>query len=179
MTRKTPSDEVDHRQLRLARNEGDAYHASLQYMIEQVAHTGGTQQVKDMIIGFAQEPAEGLYLMNAEETLEWTEPGEENCHLEVTVLDAEDHRFVPYCDVSVSLFDANDVEHGPFDIPFIWHPGLHHYGRNITLPSDGTYDLHIHVDAPAFNRHDKENGKRYTTPVEVVFENVDITTGQD
>lgn len=175
---KHPSDEADERQLELARGKGDAYREALEYLIHEVAHAGGMQAVKDVVIGFAQEDAEGLYVDNAEGELTWREPDGENCHIEVAVMDADDNRFIPYLDVQVTLFGENDTEYGPYEIPFVWHPGLYHYGRNIKLPGDGTYDVHIRVTPPTFERHDHKNGNRYTRPAEATFQNVTIITGQ-
>ena len=61
---------------------------------------------------------------------------------------------------------------------FLWHPGLFHYGANVTLPGDGEYDVRVHVDPPSSHRHDEENGDRYTDPVDVTFEHVAVETGQ-
>lgn len=61
---------------------------------------------------------------------------------------------------------------------FLWHPWLYHYGRNWTVPRDGTYGLRVRIEPPDFPRHDKENGLRYREPVEVVFDGVHIETGQ-
>ncbi|MFH5799306.1 iron transporter [Haladaptatus sp. CMAA 1911] len=102
----------------------------------------------------------------------------ENCHLEVVVADREDHRFVPYCGVSVVL-ERDGEQFGPFDLSFLWHPGVYHYGGNVTVPTDGTYDMHVTIEPPEFHRHDKQNGDRYGETVEVTFEAIDIETGQD
>ncbi|WP_433626398.1 iron transporter [Halomicrococcus sp. NG-SE-24] len=64
-------------------------------------------------------------------------------------------------------------------MPFVWHPGLHHYGKNVEVPGDGSYDVHVEIDAPAFMRHDETNGDRYAESVSVTFEGVDVETGQD
>lgn len=172
-----PSDEADQKQLDLAKQEGKTYFESLQYMANHVADTGDTQRAGDYIVGYAQEEAEGLYHLR-DGALEWVEPDEENCHIEVAVLDAADHRFIPGLDIEATLFDADDNEVATFDCPFLWHPGLYHYGRNVKVPGDGTYTLRIHVAAPTFPRHDKVNGKRYAEPVDVEFSGIQIKTGQ-
>ena len=173
-----PSDEADQKQLQMAKQEGEAYSKSLHYMANEVAHTGDTQRAGDYIIGFAQEEAEGLYHLRDGE-LEWVEPDAENCHIEVAVLDATDHRFIPHLDIEATLLDAAGDEVTTFDCPFLWHPGLYHYGRNVTVPGDGTYTLRIRIAAPTFHRHDKTNGKRYAEPVEVEFSDISIKVGQD
>lgn len=42
----------------------------------------------------------------------------------------------------------------------------------------GEYTLRVHIDAPAFPRHDKSNGQRYVDPVTIAFTGVKIKTGQ-
>jgi uncharacterized protein involved in high-affinity Fe2+ transport len=177
MNETTTSDEVDERQLEVANAEGEAYTRALNYMIAEVAETGGMRAVNDYVVGFAQEEAEGMYAPRDDGGLEWTEPDAENCHLEVAVADDDDGRFVPGLTVRATLDPADGEAVGPFEVPFIWHPGLHHYGRNVEVPGDGEYDITIDVEPPSFMRHDEANGDRYSDPVEVTFEDVEIETG--
>ena len=178
-TTMEPSDEADERQLELAREEGDAYGRALQYMMEEVAETGGTTEAGDFRVGFAQEEAEGMYHPR-EDGLEWVEPDEdENCHLEVAVADAADGRFVPELDVRATLVPEEGSEVGPVEVPYVWHPSLHHYGVNLSLPEDGTYTIRIEVDPPEFPRHDEENGDRYADGATVEFEDVEVETGRE
>jgi hypothetical protein len=172
-----PSEEAESPQIRMARDEGKAYQASLAYMANKVAVGGGaTQRSGDYIVAYAEEKAEGLYSLQ-DARLEWREPRAENAHLEVSVSDASDGRFIPYLKIQATLTAPDGRTLGPFDMPFVWHPGLYHYGRNIVTPGDGTYAIHIHIAPPEFQRHDKENGRRYTRPVDVVFRNVAFKTG--
>lgn len=175
-----PSDEADRKQLDMARAEGDAYQASLRYMAEEVADSGGTQRAGDYIVGYAQERAEGMYMLKSEGKLEWTEPDTENCHIEISVSDAGDHRFIPYLKIKASLKPADGGRKiGPFEVPFLWHPGLYHYGRNIKVPGDGKYTLTVTIKPPAFMRHDKTNGLRYADTVEVEFRDIMIKSGKE
>ena len=64
-------------------------------------------------------------------------------------------------------------------VPFIWHPGLYHYGINLKLPGDGVYGVKVEVAPPDFMRHDKSNGRRYQTPVTVEFKSFAIKTGKE
>lgn len=173
-----PSDEADRKQLELARQEGGKYLASLEYMANEVADNGGKQRAGDFIVAFAQERAEGMYEMK-DGTLQWVAAEDyKNCHMEIAVLDATDHRFVPYLDITCTLMkDGEDpIEFKP---EFLWHPGLYHYGKDLTVPGDGTYDLHVAIAAPTFPRHDEVNGRRYGAPVEVTFEGIAVTTGRE
>lgn len=175
---KQPSDEVDLNQIQQSRTEGEAYQTSVTYMANSVANDGGTTEAGDYILGYAQEEAEPMYRLAGEGEFELTEPDGENCHLEVVVADRGDKRFVPYCDVSATL-ERDGEEHGPFELDFLWHPGVYHYGSNVEVPGDGTYDMHVTVEPPEFHRHDEQNGDRYGETVEVTFEDIDVETGQD
>ena len=109
--------------------------------------------------------------------LEWREPSEEeNCHLEVLIASAADGRFLPGLTVRATVEDDGGEGAGPAEIPFVWHPGVYHYGQNLSLPGDGTYTVTVKVEPAAFPRHDEQNGDRFADPVEVEFEDVNITT---
>jgi hypothetical protein len=177
--KKEPSDEADERQLELAQEEGEAYQRSLRYMSQDVANTGDMKAVDDFEVAFAQEEAEGMYHFRDGE-LEWVEPDEDdNCHLEVAVSDVADGRFVPALEVTATLESEGGEEVGPVELPFVWHPGLHHYGKNLQVPGDGTYTISVHVDPPTFPRHDEQNGNRYDEAVDVEFEDVHVETGRE
>lgn len=177
---KEVSEEMDERQQELADEEGDAYQASLRHMVEDVAHTGAITDAGDVQVAIAQEEAEGMYAPAGDGDLEWVEPDDdENCHLEVSVSDAADGRFVPGLDVTATLESEDGERVGPVDLPLLWHPGLYHYGANLSVPGDGSYDVRVQVDPPTFERHDEANGDRYAEPVDVTFEDVDVKTGQD
>ena len=156
-----PSDEADKKQLDMARQEGQAYHRSLLYMAQEVADSGAQQRAGDYIVAYAQERAEGMYLLRSEGELEWVEPSEENCHLEISVSDAGDQRFVPYLSIEAILIAHDGENIGPFDVPFVWHPGLYHYGCNIKVPGDGRYTLRVRISPPTFMRHEWPALRRY------------------
>ncbi|SMC79070.1 Fe2+ transport protein [Fulvimarina manganoxydans] len=173
-----PSDEADQNQLKMAKEEGAKYLASLDYMAEKVADTGGKMRAGDYIVAFAQERAEGMF-HRKDGKLEWIEaPSDMNCHMEIAVLDAADHRFIPYLDIDCTL-SLEGQEIVRFKPEFLWHPGLYHYGRDLKLPGDGVYDLSVKIAPPTFPRHDEKNGKRYADPVEVTFEKIRIETGHE
>lgn len=176
---ETPSEEADARQLELARREGAAYEQALRYMVHDVAHTGGEQRAGDYVIAFAQEKAEGMYVPSDDGSLAWQEPAPDaNCHLEVSVRDPADDRFIPGLTVHATVTGADGTGVGPVELPFLWHPGLFHYGGNIALPGDGTYSITVRVEAAPFPRHDRTNGKRYARAEEVTFTDVGIETGR-
>ena len=178
-TAEVPSDEADERQLKFAREEGAAYQRSLAYMIDEVANTGTKKRVGDYVVGVAQERAEGMYQLSDAGELVWSEPTEENCHIEVSVSDAADQRFIPSLEIEATLVSEGGETIGPFRVPFLWHPGLYHYGRNIKVPEDGRYTIEIAIAPAKFARHDKINGRRFGKPVNVEFPDIEIKAGRE
>ncbi|MGH2350517.1 MAG: iron transporter [Chloroflexota bacterium] len=170
------SDEANEGQLRLARAQGEAFQMAVQNMITAEAR-GAAQRAGDYLVGYAVEQAEGMYHLEDGE-LRWHDPTEENVHVEVVVQDGADGRFVPSLTVYATLLDGTGQEIGTHQQPFIWHPWLYHYGRNWRVPRDGEYTLRVRIEAPDFMRHDKANGRRFATPVEVEFAGVKLETGQ-
>nr|WP_240148917.1 iron transporter [Halorubellus sp. JP-L1] len=118
-----------------------------------------------------------MYASTGDGDLEWEEPDDENCHVEVAVCDGDDGRFLPELDVSVAVLDGDEAV-AEFEPQFLWHPGLHHYGDNVKIPGDGAYSIRVDVEPPGFERHDEENGDRYRDAVQVTFDDVQLTTGQ-
>jgi hypothetical protein len=64
------------------------------------------------------------------------------------------------------------------ELPFLWHPFLHHYGTNAAVPDEGPYRVSVRIAPAGFVRHDPVNGRRYAEPVEAHFENVGLTIGR-
>lgn len=171
------SDEASEAQLRLAREQGDAYGRALQMMTDEVAQDGGEQRSGDYRIVYAVEKAEGMYeLVDGE--LQWRGPGEDNLHVEVAVRDAADGRFVPALDVTATLTAPDGTELGTHELPMLWHPMLYHYGRNWRVPGPGEYRLRVHVEPPRFMRHDEVNGRRFQAPADIEFTGVTVDPGQ-
>lgn len=169
--------EADRTQLDLARAQGDAYGRALAHMAETVAEDGGTQEAGEYTIGYAVEEAEGMYEWTGD-GLRWRDPEDENVHLEVSVRDRADGRFVPGLRVTATLTAAGGERIGPAELPLLWHPMLYHYGRNLAAPADGQYTLTVHIDPPRFMRHDEVNGRRFAEPVDAEFRDVQVKRGQ-
>lgn len=165
-------------QLERAQAQGKAYGQALEYMAQEVAHDGGTKQAGEYIVGYAIEEAEGMYRFHDGE-LVWVNPDQENVHLEITVQDGADGRFVPAVAVTATLVTPSGQELGPFEQELVWHPMLYHYARNWIVPEDGEYTLRVHIDPPTFMRHDEVNGRRFTEPVDVEFTGVKIQRGAE
>ncbi len=90
---KTPpmkkSDEANEEQLQMALDQGQEYKTALDHMAKEEADDGGEVHIGDYIVAYAVEGAEGMYHMQ-KGILDWVEPGDENCHIEIAVRDAAD-----------------------------------------------------------------------------------------
>jgi hypothetical protein len=176
---KTPpmiaSDEATEDQLQLAREQGDMMGKALDHMITKVADDGQEKKAGDYLVGYAIEKAEGMYMMDDNGELQWHEPEEENIHVEVSVRDGADGRFIPCLTVHARLVDSEGNDAGMHKQPFIWHPWVFHYGRNWHVEKEGDYKLVVDIKAPDFHRHDKKNGKRFADDVNAVFSEVKIS----
>ncbi len=168
------TDEVTPDQMEAAKSQGAAYGAALQLMVERVASGGAEQRAGEYLVAYAVEEAEGMYAPS-DGALEWHEPDEENCHLEVSVRDAGDGRFVPGLTVSATIIDDEGHEIGTHEQPMLWHPMIYHYGRNWAVPGTGTYRVRVHIDPAPFMRHDRVNGRRFAEPVDCEFDDVRIS----
>jgi hypothetical protein len=109
--------------------------------------------------------------------LEWREPHGANLHVEVSVRDAADGRFVPGARVLATLISVNGEQLGPYEQPLLWHPMVYHYGRNRTVPDGDDYTVRVRVEPRRFSRHDEANGYRFTDPVEVEVSGVPLMPG--
>lgn len=167
------SDEATRDHLKLAKKQGDAFQEALEEMTQNVAQSGTEKPAGHYRVGYAVERPEGMYEVHNGQ-LKWHEPKKENIHIEISVRDGADGRFVPALDVQVTVLDADGKKVGSHPHPFLWHPWLYHYGRNWELPGDGEYTIRVHIDMPKFHRHDKTNGERYLSPVDVEFPNIPI-----
>lgn len=171
------SDEAKEDHLELARKQGEAYQEALNEMAQNEADDGGEKRAGDYIVAYAVEKAEGMYHLK-DGKLEWQEPGTANTHIEISVRDGADNRFIPGLDVTVAVLDEDGKEVGTYMQPFIWHPWLYHYGRNWEVPKKGKYTLQVHIEPPRYARHDEKNGKRYAEPVDLTFEGVSLGQGK-
>ena len=138
------SEEATQEQLKLAKAQGEAMQQALEHMIQKEADDGAEKRAGDYLVGYAVEEAEGMYHLHAGE-LQWHEPEDENVHVEVSVRDGADGRFVPGLTVYATLIDRAGRKVGTHQQPFLWHPWLYHYGRNWRVPGDGEYTLQVPV----------------------------------
>ncbi len=170
-----PSNEATAEQLDVARAEGDGYQRAMRAMADEDGAV--TARSGDLVIAFVNEKAEGMYALDGDR-LVWREAAQDaNVHLEVAVADAGDGRFVPGLSVHLELNrDGRTVL--ATEMPFLWHPFLHHYGTNAAVPDEGPYQVTVRVAPAGFMRHDPVNGRRYAEPVEVRFDGVRLASGR-
>ena len=162
---------------RLAERQGKVLREALDEMLEHVASYGNLTEAGDYLVAIAIEEAEGMWLPNADGTIHWHEPTEEeaNAHLEVAVIDKDSGRFVPGLTVTATVIDAQGKKIGTKAQPFVWHPWLCHYGRNWKLPEDGgPFEVHVRIDPAQFPRYDREHGHCFTETAEVEFGEVEL-----
>ena len=167
--------------LALAKGQGAALARAYDEMSRGVANQGTETVVGEYRVAYAVEYAETFWRMAGGKLVYDARPeqsAETNAHVEVAVFDALTGRFLPGLSVQVSVLDAAGRPAGTQDVPFMWHPWLHHYGRNWRVPRAGEYRLRIHVEPPAWARADRELGRRFTQPIDVVFDRVHVFTGQ-
>lgn len=149
---------------RLARSQGAVFDQALEYAQSQF--TNIQAETGDYRVTVLVGEAEGAYIHQEDESLEWVEAGPGyNCHLSVVIQDKQDRRFVPGLKVYCKIFDAEEELMGDQQEPFSWHPYLYHYGLNWYLPASGLYNFELSIYEPLFDRHDKELGRRYERPV--------------
>ncbi|MDG4824826.1 iron transporter [Asanoa sp. WMMD1127] len=170
------SNEATRDELRVAREQGDAYGHAIGAMADEDG--AATARAGDYLVALVNEEAEGMYMLD-DGVLVWREAAPDaNVHLEVAVADAGDGRFVPGLRVHVDVERAGKPILTNVELPFLWHPFLYHYGGNAKVPDAGPFEVTVRIAAPTFMRHDPVNGKRYDSRVDVRFENVTFANGR-
>jgi hypothetical protein len=109
--------------LRLAREKGEAARKAFVYFAGEEGEEGREQPAGDYLIGCIVKPAEGFYYRR-DSRLEWRAPeAGENAHIDVSVRDGADGRFVPGLTVLATVIDGEGPEIGTQRHPFVWHHG--------------------------------------------------------
>ena len=173
-----PSAAATQEELRLAHEQGEAVRKAFVYFAGKEGEQGREQPTGDYLVGCVVKRAEGFY-ERRDGRLEWRAPeASENAHIDVSVRDGADGRFVPGLTVLATVIDGEGREIGTDRHPFVWHPWIYHYGRDWRLPGDGRYAIRIRIEPPDFPRRDRINGRRYADAVEVEFTGVTVATGR-
>ena len=99
------------------------------------------------------------------------EPHGGEMELAVFPRDSRTGRVMPALKLQAVLIAADKTEHGPGDLPLIWHPWFNHYGHSVHLPRSGSYRLRVHIDAPGYRRWGRQS-ERFAAPADLEFDDV-------
>lgn len=147
--------------------QGEAYNEALRIMCEEV-DAGEAVHKDEFIIHLLAEEAEGMYSPKNDNSPEWKVPEKKfNKHIEIAVQDKDDYRMIPDLKIRCAIRDKDGNGLEEYEMPFLWHPFLFHYGSNVELPGEGEYTFSITIQQPQFGRHDEVNGKKYPRAVQV------------
>jgi hypothetical protein len=143
-------------------------------MQQTVSKSGGMCTSGDYKIAYALDAPDGWYEMK-DGALTWRPPAPgETQHIESVVMDSLTGQVLPIAP-TLEVVDAQGKVVQSQKLMFLWHPLADHYGANYSIPTAGTYTLHITSPAPDFARHDQSLGNRFTAPLDVTFPDVTIT----
>ncbi|HET7481152.1 MAG TPA: iron transporter [Rubrobacteraceae bacterium] len=147
---------------------------------EEIEAEGGEKDAGGYEIGYIVEPAEGWWEGDPGD-LTWRGPrGGETNHIEILPFDAETGLLVPQASIKLDVYDESGKEIQSKQLEF-YYSEFYHYANNFSLPKSGKYTLEAEISPPDFRRHGEENGegKVFTEPVTVKFENVEISTKEE
>lgn len=147
---------------------------------EEIEEEGGEETVGEYRVGYIVEPAEGWW-QGDPANLQWREPqAEETNHIEILPYDAQTGLLIPYMDITLQVQNeaGEVVDEKPLN--FYWSE-FTHYANNFSLPESGTYTLRADLSQPEFLRHGTEEGegKVFTAPITVQFDDVQISTEEE
>ncbi|ABG04142.1 putative periplasmic ligand-binding sensor protein [Rubrobacter xylanophilus DSM 9941] len=143
----------------------------------EIEEEGGEKTVGDYRIGYIVEPAEGWWEGDPQ-NLQWRDPSpDETHHLEILPFDRRTGLLIPEMEGRLYVIDQNGevVDEQPLRF---YYAEFYHYANNFSIPESGTYTLRAELEPPDFRRHGEESGEGrvFTEPVVVEFENVRITS---
>jgi hypothetical protein len=144
---------------------------------EEIEAEGGETEAGPYRVGYIVEPAEGWWEGDPESP-EWRDPSpDETHHLEILPFDPETGLLIPEMEGRLTVLDESgrEVDSQPL---YLYYAEFYHYANNFSIPESGTYTLRAELEPPDFNRHGDEDGEGrvFTEPVTVEFENVEIST---
>ena len=157
--------EADAKQLALARRQGAAYVALVDWE-RQAAAWSAQIDAADYRLVAAISPAEGEWT-NGGGAPVWNEARAGKVHLRVFPEDRGSGRFVPGLTIKADFVSADGAVLGETPLPFALYPATDAYGANLVLPTGAT-QLVVRIEPMQMMRHDPYNGDRffqYTTAV--------------
>ncbi len=142
------SGNVSQEQSGLARRQGMADTALLDWVMGNSGPLKGDIHAGELRVAFTVTPAEGWWDKAGGGKLAWHDAPADSVHLRIFVVDLADGRFVPGLSVHATLTDSNgNRQIAPVD--FGWYPLINAYGGNFPLESDSGYTLRVTVDPPS------------------------------
>lgn len=147
---------------------------------EEIEEAGSEKRAGEYQVGYIVEAAEGWWEGDPSD-LEWRAPtSSETNHIEILPFDAETGLLVPEAEIRLSLRDEQGELVGEKPLNF-YYSEFYHYANNFALPESGEYTLEAKIFPPDFERHGSKGGegKVFTKPVTVEFENVEIDTEEE
>ena len=164
----------------LSAKAGQAYANTLKAMYKQ-ANDGRDTTSGDYFMAYAIEYSEGYWYENKGKLIYKTVnemSSETNGHVEVSVRDNKTGRFMHNLNVTAALYNLQGKKIGTKMEMFMWHPWLYHYGENWRVAKGDKYNLHVHIDPPAYRRYGQTTGNQFSQPLDITFNNITIKTGQ-
>ena len=150
----------------LAQLQGACDSMVLDWVLANAGPLKGDAHSAGLRVTFTVTAAEGWWDNGAGGKLVWHDAPAGNMHLRIFVSGLADGRMLSGLAVHARLTDANgNAVSVPSD--FGWYPLLNAYGGNLPLDADGSYSLHVTVEA------DSIEGR--SEPVTVDFDAVEIT----
>ena len=157
-------------QLRLARQQGQADTAVLDWVLANSGPLKGDARAEQMRIAFTITPAEGWWDKAGSGKLAWHQAPDDNVHLRIFILDLVDGRIIPGLSVRATLTDANGNEQSA-PVDFGWYPLMNAYGGNLPLDTNSSYTLRVTVDPL---QRVNSSGNRFERTTVAVFPPVQI-----
>jgi hypothetical protein len=144
---------------------------------EEIETEGGKTEIGPYRVGYIVEPAEGWWEGDPEDP-EWRDPAPDETHqLEILPFDPETGLLIPEMEGRLTVLDESgeEVDSQPL---YLYYAEFYHYANNFSIPESGTNTLRAELEPPDFHRHGSEEGEGrvFTEPVTVEFENVEIST---
>lgn len=150
--------EADRKQLDLARRQGAAYAALVDWERQGAAWSAATDAADYRLVA-AISSAEGQWLGDGG-AAHWQEGAAGQVHLRVFAEDGASARFVPGLTMRALFLSADGAVLGDALLPFALYPVTDAYGANVALPP-GTARLAIQIEPMQMMRHDPYNGDRF------------------
>lgn len=153
--------EADKEQLALARRQGAAYVALVDWERAGAAWSGTTDAADYRLVA-AITPAEGQWARTGGVS-RWTPAPVGQVHLRVFPEDRGSGRFVPGLQMRAQFLGTEGAVLGETPLPFALYPATDAYGANVALPP-GTARIAVRIEPMTMMRHDPYNGDRFYEP---------------